>query len=362
MWKSNKYNSTDGLTPLLELFENENAFITHFFSSSRFFEPQMIKKQQLDIKKKIENGDKIPVRYSMKTKEYFHYKSDKTLNGISKKTFKNKKDAKDFAEQIELIHTATNLKVEIDKDGNYFVRKAIYDYAGFRVSQGAISDVKNSMISHIWANTDNPLFFTSLWNIVITPHYLAFILDKPDANSNLIKRLKAISKAVCYLLYKPDEIIENKYFNIQDFDMEMPFAKELIEKGYINFIRHFDNKGETIDSTDIVESLYNDSGDILGNKEFVFALIEKLKSANINFCELFVDRGKTKEICKLSYPIFVDITGDNLGQIKKKMQPVKSDVYYSKPFEFNNKRFLVCNDWKVKNKELIIDWLTGVIN
>lgn len=348
---------------MLELFDNEDAFIEHFVSSSRFFEPQMINSQAIVIKNKIENGDKIPVRYSMKAKEYFHFKNETTQKGTSKKTFKNLKEAKEFAEQNDLIHTTTNLKIEIDKDGNYFVRNTIFDYAGFRVSQGAISDVTNSMISHIWANTDNPLFFTALWNIAITPHYLSFILDKPDANSNLVKRLKAITKAICYLLYKPDEIIGNKYFNLSEFDYELPFAKELIENGQVHFITHFDEKAQTIDATDIVESLYDDAEELLGNKEFIFTLIEKLKSANINFIEMFLDIEKTKEICKMSYPILVDITGDKPAQIKKKMQPVKSDVYYSKPyFEFGDKKFLVCNDWKLKNKELIIDWLTGITN
>lgn len=44
MWKSDKYNNNDGLTPLLELFENEDAFIKHFIVSTLFFKPEMVEK------------------------------------------------------------------------------------------------------------------------------------------------------------------------------------------------------------------------------------------------------------------------------------------------------------------------------
>ena len=97
------------------------------------------------------------------------------------------------------------------------------------------------------------------------------------------------------------------------------------------------------------------------NKKFVFAILDKLKTSNTEFINLFVDQKVTKNICKLSYPILVEITGDSPKVVKQKNRPVKSSVYYSKDyFEFNSKLYLVCNDWHTINKEMLLEWLTGI--
>jgi len=366
MWKSNTIlnNELDGLTPLLSIFKNDDEFIKHFISVTRFFKPEVVKKQAIELKEKIKKGDKIPVRYSMKSKESLYFKNDLTRKGESKRTFKNKKDAKEFAEKETLFHRDTDIGVIIDKDGNYFVRNEIFKATGYRVSQGAISDIRNCMISHIWANTDNPLFFTSLWNITLIPHYISFILDKPDANGNLTKKLKELMQAICFIIYNPNDLLEKNIINIPS-EESLKLAQSFVDKKEIIFIEPKSVNSEGIDSNDIIETLFVDDIDsnFKPNKDFAFALLNGLKDSGINFEELFTDRIKTKDICKLSYPILVNVTDDTEKKIRKKMRPVNSDVYYSKPlFEINNSKYLVCNDWKIFHKELIVEWLQGKIN
>lgn len=360
MWKSKRYDEFDGLTPLLEFFKNEDDFIEHYIKYSRFFSPEAVQEQAKVNKEKVETGEKFPVRFSKKNKEYFYFKNEQGKE--SKRTFKTKEDAKRFTESNDLIHRDTEMSVEIDKDGNYYVRKAIVDHTGLRISQGAISNVKNSVISHIWGKTENPLFFTSLWNIAITPNYLSFILDKPDANGDLVKRIKRIFKATCYLLYSPQEEIDPKWFDEKEFASEIEFARTMIDAGNISFISSASLTPTYVDNRDVVERLYV-GGELKKNKDFIFDLLDQLKTSGIDFTNQFLSREKTSDICKLSYPILVDITSNSEGEIEKKRRPVKSDVYYSKPyFEIKNKKYLVCNDWKPKNKELLIDWLIGSVN
>ncbi len=377
MWYENLISSkVDGLAPLLSLFKSETEFIEHFFKSVEFFNPEVVKKRSIDFLKKKENGEPLPVRYSMKTAEYFRYLNKAVNKGWSKKSFKNKEDAIKFALNNDFIHFDTKIKVCIDKDGNYFVRNEIYDAIGYRVSQGAISDVKNYVISHIWGKTENPLFFTSLWNIVIVPNHLAFILDKPDENSEIVRKIKMKAKSICYLLYDLENLFDSEYLlslkiNKDEFSNEEKFAKDYLEKNRLNYLKNADyqadnNIQKTEDPYDILEDLRtiidkNIDKNKDKNKEFIFATLDKLKTSNTEFINLFVDQKVTKNICKLSYPILVEITGDSRKVVKQKIRPVKSFVYYSKDyFEFNSELYLVCNDWHTINKEMLLEWLTGI--
>ena len=96
----------------------------------------------------------------------------------------------------------------------------------------------------------------------------------------------------------------------------------------------------------------------MGNKDFIFTFLEKLKEIGFKDFNIFTSNEKTKDLCKLSYPILVDVTGASDKIIQQKSRPVKSDVYYKKPFfEWNNKQFIVCNDWKTRHREMLICWL-----
>jgi len=367
MWfEKLRSNKIDGLSPLLDLFSSEDEFIEHFFQNVKFFYPEVVARLSKDLINRIEQGESIPVRYSMKTKEYFHYKNQNVAKGISKKSFKNKEHAKDFALNKDYFHNETGIKVIFDKDGNYYVRNEIFKAVNYRVSQGAISDVKNYVISHIWGKTENPLFFTALWNVALVPNYLSFILDKSDENSEIVRKIKLIAKAICNNLYSPNTIIGSNYpsrINEDEFSEEIKLAELFLKNKIINFLStHLPQKLSDMPSvSDPYDNLLELREIISDNKNFVLAVLSKLKSSNTEFISLFVDKNATKVICKMSFPILVDITGNTKEQIKQKSRPVNSDVYYVKPyFEFKSKQYLICNDWHNEHEELLLEWLTGI--
>ena len=113
------------------------------------------------------------------------------------------------------------IKVKIDNDGNSAVRSLINKVCGYWVSNGAKSTIKNATISHIWGNASNPLFFTSLWNIVVVPTFCNFILEKNEIKNenddeeedqkyiDIINRVNNTFKAICWKMYG----VENKQFD-----------------------------------------------------------------------------------------------------------------------------------------------------
>lgn len=356
----------DGLIPLLNLFNSEDDFIIHFFKNVKFFHPEIVKEQSKKLLENIAFGKEIPVRYSMKTFDKFHYANDKVIKEKSRKSFKNKEDAKKFALSQAYFHNDTGIRIVFDKDGNYFVRNEIYQYYNYRVSQGAISDVKNYMISHIWAKTDNPYFFTSFWNIALIPNYLSFILDKPDENSAIVRKIKLISRAICFKLYKPNNFLKLGKDAINEQEILEALEKEKISiSNLLNNINYFEKS--TIKNVSVEKILIDTIEDVsisreLKNKEFIFDILNNLKISKTNFVHLF----ESKEICKesfnMNYPILVDISNDSIAQIKQKIRPLNSDVYYSKSFfDYNNRKYLVTNDWYIEKRELLMEWLIGKV-
>lgn len=362
MWYLEDINENDGIQSILSLFETEKEFINYFFSKILFFGVENVKEQAEELKKKIKNKEKIPVRFSTKSKEHFYFFDEVDKKKTRTKTFKRRKDAHEFSSSRDLFHKETDVKVITDKDGNYYVRNEILNYTGYRVSQGAVSDYKNYTISHIWANTSNPLFFSSLWNISLIPQTLSFILDKSKSNSKLVKKIKIITEILHIELYQLNSFLDKKIIseknnfekNYNTFNEEYNIAKSLIDKKQLNFLNPKNEKTLNLDIYDIEV----DFKQKMKNKEFIFTFLEKLKQLNFKDFNKFTDSEHTKDLCKLSYPILVDITGESNEIIKQKSRPVNSDVYYKKPFfELNNKQYIVCNDWKSWHREMLINWL-----
>ncbi|WP_134385168.1 hypothetical protein [Flavobacterium psychrophilum] len=174
----------------------------------------------------------LVVRFSTKSQKHFYFKSENG-RGFSVKKFKNRKEAHDFSRKNKLYHKSEKeeeIVVHIDKDGNYEVRNQIAKYSEIRVSQGTlISNFTNYTISHIWAKTEHPLFFTALWNVTLIPTYLGFILDKPDENSEIVRKLKLIMQGLCYEFYKPAIINETE---IKRLKTSIEFAKKCQSENY----------------------------------------------------------------------------------------------------------------------------------
>lgn len=368
MWYSETINKNDGIESILSLFETEEDFIKHYFSSILFFKIENVKKQAIKLTDNIKNKEKTPVRFSKKSDEYFYYLDENNKKTFEK--FKTRKEAHEFSSSNDLFYKDDNVNVITDKDGNYYVRNEIRNYTGYRVSQGAISDYKNYTISHIWGNTSNPFFFTSLWNISLIPHTFSFILDKSKASSGLVKKIKRITEILHIKLYDLKSILNKNVFTEENnfeqdynmFDEENRIAQSIIENNLIKFLEPktiVDVKNVNLDILDIAIDI-NKNKD---NKDFIFAFLQKLKELDFQDFDKFTSREETRYICKLSYPILIDVTGRSEEEIQIKSRPVNSDVYYKKPlFEWNNKQYIVCNDWKNWHREKLISWLTDQNN
>jgi hypothetical protein len=217
MWYKNEINiNIDGLEAFLSLFESTEDFYKHLFTSIKFFKQEDVKLQSMSMLKSIHENKKLPVRFTMKSKNLFHIPTDSNQRNFNKKTFKNRKEAHDFADKRNLVHTKTGINVCIDKDGNYYVKREIYKATGYKVSAGAKSHMFNYVISHVWGQTSDPLYFSSLWNIVLIPNYLSYILDKPDAINPITHKIKTLVKAACFELYKPNELMNREV--VEDSD------------------------------------------------------------------------------------------------------------------------------------------------
>ena len=92
--------------------------------------------------------------------------------------------------------------VDIDRDGNRFVRNLITDKTGITVSQGKDSVLQNTIISHVWGRAYDPRYFTSLWNIVLVPAWANSLMDKEDAPAEtLASKMRATYMQLCTTLY-----------------------------------------------------------------------------------------------------------------------------------------------------------------
>lgn len=191
----------DGLDILIAVLANDGGLIEHLVGNTLFVHPDKVRQQATQMRTARMSG-KLPVRFS--TEEYVYGYADGRRH---KRLFKNRAEAVRRSETEDIYTTVRpGIRITVDKDGNYWVRRAIRDYTGETVSAGRISTIRNYMISHIWGNTADPYFFTSLWNIALTPLHCSFILDKPDEHHPEIRRVKELFKAICWELYRPNDL------------------------------------------------------------------------------------------------------------------------------------------------------------
>lgn len=227
----------DGIDAFKSLFANDKEFIDHVIENILFIDKNMVREQALDIRKQIRLGKAIPVRYNSNGAFFFQHKVKTTTPH-----FKNRSQAISFtnAEENTLFHRDTKIRVCFDRDGNYYPKQAIYQYTQHRVSRGALSTVANYTIAHIWNKTDNPLYFSLLWNYCLIPCHCTFLTDKRDDSHPIVKHVKDLIKAISIELYNPNHIMD---WN-QDVltEREMPLAeafkeaKALIKENRIKFL------------------------------------------------------------------------------------------------------------------------------
>ncbi|KAA6324651.1 hypothetical protein EZS27_026045 [termite gut metagenome] len=236
----------DGLKAFKNLFPTDDAFIEHVIQSIYFFEPNIVQHQVEAMLKDIHEGEAIPVRYTSNGAFYIQRKVNKITP-----TFNSKGEAVKFTtnDQNFVHHRETEIRVKFDKDGNYAPKQTIRDYTGHWVSGGASSTIVNYVIAHIWNKTDNPLYFSPLWNYCLIAYHCAYLTDKKDDSDSIIKRIKDLIKAISLELYHPNDIMESAVITVEDVPTQETAreARQLIQEKKIHFVPKSERDRKNID-------------------------------------------------------------------------------------------------------------------
>lgn len=92
-----------------------------------------------------------------------------------------------------------------DYNGNKEVCDLIKRITGYSLSSES-SDFVNFTISHIWRLAPDARFFTNLWNIVIVPTWVNFLLDKEHGQGSLSSKMLDTYKKICIEHYKMSKL------------------------------------------------------------------------------------------------------------------------------------------------------------
>lgn len=173
--------------------ENERFKILaqHMISKTYFFKPETVDERHRQLLANFQNNEKIPTRMSTMENVYLD-ESDNPMN------FSRPFEANNISSNRDIFMNCCGKKIRvlIDRDGNAIVRKLIEEKTGARVSQGTLrSNIKSAIISHIWGEANNPVFFSNFWNLAVVPDYLNPILDKTESPQSQ----DYFDRAVCYV-------------------------------------------------------------------------------------------------------------------------------------------------------------------
>jgi len=92
-----------------------------------------------------------------------------------------------------------------DYNGNKEVCDLIKRITGYSLSSES-SDFVNFTISHIWRLAPDARFFTNLWNIVLVPSWVNFLLDKEHGQGSLSSKMLDTYKKICIEHYKMSKL------------------------------------------------------------------------------------------------------------------------------------------------------------
>ncbi|MDR1883117.1 MAG: hypothetical protein LBR26_10115 [Prevotella sp.] len=231
---SDSMNLLNGINVLKRLYSNnDDVLVKNVIQSILFFNKEMVMQQSFDIVGRIDSGEAIPVRFT--SNEYFYRRRE--ARKVTP-TFKSKQEAIRFTKEDPLFHKETDIRICVDKDGNYYPKQAILQYTGHRVSWGQTSTITNYTIAHIWEKTDNPLYFGLLWNYCLIPAPFAFLTDKNDDSDAIVKRVKDLIKAISITLYNPRQLMKPHAVIGKETPSEeaLDKARQLIQENKIQFV------------------------------------------------------------------------------------------------------------------------------
>lgn len=247
----------DGLDILIDVFSSHGISLEkHMVENSIFICPDKVEEQMNDLMNLLRNqnqpnnyikkgNSKLPVRFSEDAAnvKYLDVFGNDLRPVITKKRIGNKIcKAQDVYTQIypgaipsgvvpvSPMSNYSGLPIIIDYDGNDFVRTAIRRYTGVWVCENnRVNMLRNYVISHIWPNTADPFYFSSLWNVVIIPAHCNDIMDKDPKSHHLVAAIQNLFRAICYLLYEPnnyltdiENVLKQSNPNIQIPRIEIP--------------------------------------------------------------------------------------------------------------------------------------------
>lgn len=251
----------DALDILIKtLNSNGMSLENHMVENSLFICPDKVEEQMDDLMNLLRNqnqpnnyikkgNSKLPVRFSEDAAnvKYLDVFGNDLRPVITKKRIGNKVcKAQDVYTQIypgaipsgvvpvSPMSDYRGVSIIIDYDGNDFVRTAIHRYTGVWVCENnRVNMLRNYVISHIWPDTADPFYFSSLWNVVIIPAHCNDIMDKGMNTHPIIPVIKELYKAICYQLYKPnnyladiENILKPNNPNIQIPRVEIPASAD----------------------------------------------------------------------------------------------------------------------------------------
>ncbi len=225
----------DGLDILIDVFSSHGISLEkHMVENSIFICPDKVEEQMNDLMNLLRNqnqpnnyikkgNSKLPVRFSEDAAnvKYLDVFGNDLRPVITKKRIGNKVcKAQDVYTQIypgaipsgvvpvSPMSNYSGLPIIIDYDGNDFVRDAIHRYTGVWVCKNnKMNMLRNYVISHIWPDTADPFYFSSLWNVVIIPAHCNDIMDKDPKSHHVVAAIQNLFRAICYLLYNPNNYL-----------------------------------------------------------------------------------------------------------------------------------------------------------
>lgn len=262
----------DGLDILINEFDSHGILLEkHMVENSIFICPDKVEEQMNDLKyllrnlnqpnepnyyyikkgkSKFNGNSKLPVRFSEDAAnvKYLDVFGNDLRPVITKKRIGNKVcKAQDVYTQIypgaipsgvvpvSPMSDYRGVSIIIDYDGNDFVRTAIHRYTGVWVCENnRVNMLRNYVISHIWPDTADPFYFSSLWNVVIIPAHCNDIMDKDPKSHHVVAAIQKLFRAICYLLYNPNKyladienILKQNNLNVQIPRVEIPQSADL---------------------------------------------------------------------------------------------------------------------------------------
>jgi len=326
----------DGFDGFLELFNSEEEAIEFIVGHTYFFHPDVVEQQISAFNK----NPPIVVRkasgkdYRKENGEEIKETTSKALNKLGTV----------YVDGIGII---------VDRDGNKKVRDEIKKYTGHIVSEGrSRNTMKNFIITHIWGNTDNPNYFSSMWNFCITPLYAASLTDKDDSDC-FCRQLKNLFKAIAIKIYSPGESMRRINHPVDDVSIgakydgdkdPLVWAEQLIKDQKINVINENGSVSKITQESNDISYIALERVSTIVKGEFTEKL-RQLKDDGI------IEELQTIKYCKekfgLSYPIL-------LPKEERKSRPKH---YYKDCITIKGRDYFLCQEWKLYHKENLRNWI-----